>query len=298
MNLGAILLVFASGFLHANWNYLAKKSTDKLSFLWGAKVFSLFIISPIFAYYIISSSGGSINNIHILLLLGAASGLIHVLYIYFLSMAYRYGDISFSYPIARGTAPFIVALFSFLFIGELPSIVGLLGMVLIALGIFFLVKSDSRKNLSGSEDNRNTSIKHSNLAFIFAILTSLMIALYIFLDGKGSRVFSPIIFMFVYSVFSTIFFTIPIVKRSKKLFKEINKNFKPMIATGVLEPLSYFLALQAMQLSQLGYVASLRNISIVFATLLGVIVLKEPLTVYRIVGSTIIFFGVLSLSFG
>ncbi|MEF8798714.1 MAG: EamA family transporter, partial [Candidatus Bipolaricaulota bacterium] len=273
------MLVFASGFLHANWNYLAKKSTDKLSFLWGAKVFSLFIISPVFVYYLTSFPGRpSINNYSVLVGLGAASGVIHVLYVYFLSMAYRYGDISFSYPIARGTAPFIVALFSFLFIGELPSIAGFLGMALIALGIFFLVKSDLRENFNGSEDDRNVYIKDSGNAFIFAILTSLMIAFYIFLDGKGSRVFSPIIFMFVYSVFSTIFFTIPIVKRSKKLFKEIKKNFVPMIATGVLEPLSYFLALQAMQLSQLGYVASLRNISIVFATLLGVIMLKEPFT--------------------
>ncbi|MFB6290664.1 MAG: EamA family transporter [Candidatus Bipolaricaulia bacterium] len=300
MNLNAILLVLASGLLHANWNYLAKSSKDKLSFLWGAKVVSVLVVTPIFIYYLtFSPTGFRVGNLSLLITLGAVSGLVHVFYFYFLSMAYRYGDISFSYPIARGTAPFLVALLSFFFLAESPSLAGLIGMVLIAIGIGLLVNSNSvETEADGSTVNDRNSILDKKKALTFALLTSIMISSYIFLDGKGSRVFTPIVFMYVYSVFSTLFFTTKIIKRSKMLFRELEENLKPMMATGIMEPLSYFLALKAMQLSQLGYVASLRNVSILFATLLGVIRLNEQLTPARATGSIIVFLGVVSLGFG
>ncbi|MFP4136031.1 MAG: EamA family transporter, partial [Candidatus Acetothermia bacterium] len=59
-----------------------------------------------------------------------------------------------------------------------------------------------------------------------------------------------------------------------------------------------FLALSAMQLAQLGYVASFRNVSVVFATLLGVVKLKEEFTFYRLIGSLVIFLGAVLLSVG
>ncbi len=117
LNLNAVSLVIASGVLHATWNYLAKCSKDKLYFLWTVKVTSLCLLTPIVAYRLL---GGSItrdtgSSLSYLLLLGLASGFVHFFYNYFLSQAYEYGDISFSYPVARGFAPFIVALLSFLF---------------------------------------------------------------------------------------------------------------------------------------------------------------------------------------
>lgn len=300
MNLNAVSLVLASGLLHAIWNYLAKSSKDKLSFLWGAKVISVLVITPILIYYLTQFPGNRpLNNLSFLFLLGATSGMVHVFYFYFLSMAYRYGDISFSYPIARGMAPFIVALLSFFFLAETPSLRGVVGMVLIALGIGSLVSSKSKgKGGDGDGEKEISSILNHKKALTFALLTSAMIASYIFLDGKGSRDFTPIIFMYVYSLFSTLFFTVPVIRRSKKLFIELRENLNSMLATGIMEPLSYFLALQAMQISQLGYVASLRNVSILFAALLGIIRLNEPFTPARAFGSIVIFLGVVSLSLG
>jgi len=299
VNQQAVILVLVSGLIHSSWNYLAKRSRDKLSFLWSAKVIAILLLLPLFIYRIAGNSNSCQETRSLLALMGfgAASGFVHFAYVYFLSKAYRYGDISFSYPIARGVAPFLVTLLSLLFLNELPTLAGLAGMALILFGIGFLVKSrasnDSR--VSNFESGRG-SILSRRKPFVFALLTSVMIALYIFIDGIGSRDFSPFVFMYAYSVISTFFLTLPILNRVENVIEEIKLNCRWILVTGAMMPLSYFLALNAMRLTQLGYVASLRNVSVLFATVYGVIKLKEPLTPFRLAGSLVIFLGALLIS--
>lgn len=301
MNLTAVFLVLTSGFIHAGWNYLAKSSKDKLSFLWGSKVVSLVSLSLLLFYYLVFYGGGGEleGNYLSFILFGLGSGFIHSFYIYFLGMAYRYGDISFTYPIARGLAPFLVALFSFFFIGETPSLVGALGMLLVAVGMVLLVgdKSYGEKD-KNEEKGEDESVFYSNTPLIFAVFTAVTIASYTFLDGRGSREFTPLLFVYAYSLVSTILLTVPVLGRGKKFAIEIKTNLKTMFFTGIMMPLSYFLALSAMQLTQLSYVASLRNISVVFVTLLGVIKLKEEFTFFGLTGSLVIFLGAVLLSIG
>ncbi|MBS3765421.1 EamA family transporter [Candidatus Bipolaricaulota bacterium] len=303
MHLSAILLVLASGFLHAGWNYLAKSSRDKISFLWLAKLAALLVLSPLLLYYLFYHGGLEvlITNYRTLLYLGVGSGFVHFFYNYFLSMAYRFGDISFTYPIARGLAPFLVALFSFFFLSEVPSSLGILGMALVASGMFLMVASKSageENEDDGPDKDKGSSLLSGKAPLIFAVLTSVTIASYIFLDGKGSREFTPFLFMYAYSLTSTILLAVPVMKRKEELVLEFETNLKNVLFTGVMMPSSYFLALSAMQLAQLGYVASFRNISVVFATLLGVVKLKEEFTFYRLIGSLVIFLGAVLLSIG
>lgn len=133
---------------------------------------------------------------------------------------------------------------------------------------------------------------------IFVVMTSITIASYIFLGGQGSGEFTPFLFMYAYSLVSTILLSVYVLRRKKKLVLEVRTNLKTIFSTGVMIPLSYFLALSAMQLAQLGYVASFRNVSVVFATLLGVTKLKEEFTSYRLVGIIVIFLGAVLLSLG
>ena len=298
MNLNAVLLVVTSGVIHATWNYLAKSSNDKLSFLWAVKVISILLLTPIFAYRLIGSSiipQAETSVLH-LLLLGFASGFVHFLYSYFLSQAYEYGDISFSYPIARGSAPFIVALFSYLFLAETPSIFGLAGMVLVASGLVFLVKSRRLETEVGNGRSESTLSLSLKNPLLFASLTALMIAIFVLLDGTGSRVYTPLVFMYFYSLVSTVLLTFLIFRYPGKIYRELNQNLMSILGAGVMMPLSYLLALHAMRLTQLGYVASLRNISVVFATFLGISQLEESFTLTRIFGSLVVFAG--ALAFG
>jgi len=299
LTLKPILLVLTSSVLHAAWNYLAKKSGDKLSFLFAVKTTSLVILTPVILFYLTGSAAirEGLANYRLLVVLALASGLIHSLYNFFLSRAYEYGDISVSYPIARGMAPFLVALFSFFFLGETPSSAGISGMALIALGIFLLVKSrpPQEMEVEGREEVSYFNLKNPVL---FAILTAIMISLYVSFDGLGSRNFTPLSFMYFYSFVSIIFLSIPISRSPGVLFRELRENKGAIFAGGVMMPLSYLLALHAMRLSQLGYVASLRNVSVVFAAFLGFLWLDEPFTPFRLGGSAIVFLGALFLGFG
>lgn len=301
MQLNAVFLVLASGLLHACWNYLAKSSKDKLSFLWGAKVTALILLSPVLIYYLFFYGGTEKleGNYLTLVLFGLGSGFVHSFYVYFLSMAYRYGDISFTYPIARGLAPFLVALLSFVFIGEIPNLSGAVGMMLIAAGMVFMVRSKSYgEDVEVVKKEVESSILFGKAPLIFAVLTAVTIASYIFLDGRGSREFTPFLFMYSYSLVSTILLGFPALWRRENFAVEIRANLKTMLVTGIMMPLSYFLALRAMQLTQLGYIASFRNISVVFATLLGLIKLKEEFTLFRLMGGMIIALGAILLSIG
>lgn len=295
MNLSAVLLVVISGVIHATWNYLAKSSKDKLSFLWAVKVISIVLLTPIFAYRIIGSSiiPQAGTPVFRLLLLGFASGFVHFLYSYFLSQAYEYGDISFSYPIARGSAPFIVVFFSYLFLAETPSISGLVGMVLVASGVVFLVKS-RRQDIENGDEKSTFSLSLQN-PFLFASLTALMIAIFVLLDGIGARDYTPLIFMYFYSLVSTVLLTFLVFRNPGKIYREFSQNFMSILGAGIMMPLSYLLALHAMRLTQLGYVASLRNISVVFATFLGIRQLDESSTLARVFGSFVVFAGALAL---
>ena len=172
-------------------------------------------------------------------------------------------------------------------------------MTLVTFGTVFLVKS-KRSNGGGQDDggsNKNSLFKQ-RAPLLFAGLTAVTIALYLFLDGNGARRFTPFLFMYSYSFFSTIFLALVVFRRREELFGEVRTNLKSICMTGIMMPLSYFLALSAMQLTQLGYVASFRNISVVFATLFGFFLLDEEFTPYRLVGSLFIFLGAISLGLG
>ena len=301
MGIIAVILVLASGGLHSIWNFLVKRSEDKLCFLWGAKVISVLLLSPLFSLYItfdVRIFRGDGGNLAYLLALGFISGTVHLLYNYFLSQAYRFGDISLSYPIARGAAPFLVVLVAFFFLGEVPSVLGLLGMLMVALGIVSMVITRSSGNPRKYEE-KNSDPSSGLFGFqspvLFAAITAIMISGYVFIDGRGSRVFGPLVFMYVFSLISTTLLTIPMMGKKNAVYRELKNNMGAVIGTGILMPLSYFLALQAMRLSPLAYVASLRNISIVFAAFLGVVVLLEPFTLTRFLGSIVIFGGALLL---
>ena len=280
---------------------MAKNSHDKLSFLWAAKALALLLLSPLFLYYFLQLEGASkvTGNPFAFIVFGLGSGFVHFGYNYFLSMAYRYGDISFTYPIARGLAPFLVALFSFFFIGETPSVSGAAGMTLVAFGTVFLVNSKRNKD-SGADETEVEEVSpfKQRAPLIFAGLTAITIALYLFLDGNGARRFTPFLFMYSYSFVSTVLLALVVFRRREKLFREVRTNLKSICFTGVMMPLSYFLALSAMELAQLGYVASFRNVSVVFATLFGFFLLGEEFTPHRLVGSLFIFLGAVSLGLG
>jgi len=171
-------------------------------------------------------------------------------------------------------------------------------MILVALGTLFLVNSKRSNDSEPDEAVKEASPFKQRAPLIFAGFTAVSIALYLFLDGNGARRFTPFLFMYSYSFVSTVLLALVVLRRRDKLLQEVRTNLKSICFTGIMMPLSYFLALSAMQLTQLGYVASFRNISVVFATLFGFFLLDEEFTYYRLAGSILIFSGAISLGLG
>src|SRR4030081_3359963 len=169
LSLGVTLAVLGAGFLHASWNALLKSSAggDALldtaavvagSSLWGLVFVGLVPFPALKAWPYI-----------------AASSVIHFGYYLTLAQAYRTGDLSFAYPLMRGTAPLLVTALGSILLRELPSIQMTLGIVLISLGIVSIafVQSGSRA--------------HPPSAVYWAFANATLIAAYTLIDGSGAR---------------------------------------------------------------------------------------------------------------
>ena len=213
-----------------------------------------------------------------------ASTLIHWGYYYSLTTAYKFGDLSLIYPIARGISLVIVTTFAFFWINERLTWVEMSGVLLISTGILFL-------------GLRSLSNEKSIPGLVFALTTGMLIAAYSVTDGFGVRLtenpLSYIVWLFIAEGFVIFYifgrFRVRLLKAS---FSEIMLGF----LAGVISTLAYGLALYAKSLAPLGIVTALRETSVVIATLIGVLWFKEKPIGYRIGAASIVFCGIIFLA--
>src|SRR6476660_3534023 len=131
MDLAILLLLLVSAVIHASWNLLSKRSTDKQAFLWLTLVATLvlLLLPAIWLYGPIPAQGW---------LFIVLSGVLEAVYFLLLGGAYQRGDMSLVYPLARGSAPLFVLLIAYAFLNENVRFGGVMGIVLIVAGIYVL----------------------------------------------------------------------------------------------------------------------------------------------------------------
>src|SRR5213080_4030513 len=129
LTLGVTLAVLGTGFLHAGWNALLKSAPGGDALLDTATVVAGSAVSGLAVVPFVPLPAAAAWPYM------AASATIHFGYYLTLAQAYRTGDLSFAYPLMRGTAPLIVAVLGSIFLRELPSMPMMLGIVLISLGV-------------------------------------------------------------------------------------------------------------------------------------------------------------------
>ena len=213
-----------------------------------------------------------------------ATTFLHGLYRYSVVKSYQYGDLSFVYPIARGGSVLIIGLISILILGVDINLAGIIGIILICLGLFMI------SFLTAKKFNRS--------AFIIAITTASLIATYTILDGIAVRQ-SENAFTFIY--WMLLLNGIPMLIYA--LFSQTglrNKNsykVRDGVVAGILAILGYGLVVWSMQFIEIAYVSSIREISIVLATLLSFYLLKESDARKRVMPSIIICTGITILYF-
>jgi uncharacterized membrane protein len=280
----AILLVLLSAAMHAFRNFFNKKALDKQAFVWWYEIFGLIFFAPLFLITLLHDG----TNTHISTTFICLSGFVHFIYWYFLSKALEKGDLSLIYPIMR-SSPALVLIFSITILGENVSVLGVTGILLVAIGVYTI----NMESLALSELLRPFRAMTRDRAIQFAFLTLFSVACYTLVDKIAVSQMHPVIFAYVYpwislSLFSGYIFK---AKSSGVLKKEWALHKGSILVCGVLSIFGYFLILQAFTMERMSYVVGLRQLSIVFAVLLGGHLLKEKNKKIRIASSIIIFLG-------
>ena len=218
------------------------------------------------------------------------SAVVHWIYFGVLIGAYRYGDLSQVYPIARGTAPAMVAFEAWIFEGEALTALETLGALIVSAGIVSLAW-----RRRGGE-----ALVHEPKAIGFALLTALTIAIYLLADGMGGRrsgdALTYICWLFVLQGVPLVAFTL--WRRRGRLAESIRPHLKQGLFGGAIAGLSYGIAIWAMSVAPLAHVVAVRETSVLFGAALGALVLKEPFGRYRIVASAVIAAGAVLLNLG
>ena len=277
----AILLLLTSAFLHALWNLLLKRSQEKYSAM-GWQV----LISGIFAFLLLIFTGFPPRSMWLFALISMS---LEALYFILLSSAYSDHDFSLVYPIARGTAPAFLMLWSILFLRENPTAGGILGISMVVGGMIII----GATSLIQSRGSR-LHIK----GVLTALAVALIISLYTLIDGTAVKNGPPLPYAL------TMFMLVPILTTTYNVRRFGWKHFAarwngprlPLILAAVLGVVAYLLALIAYTFAPLSYSGAIREVSVVIGAFLGWQFLEEKMGGTRVLGSIVIFAGILVIA--
>ena len=270
-------MVLGAALLHAVWNALVKVNGNRLIMV-AIMMTSQAVIAILVLPFVEFPTPASWPYIW-------ASTALHTAYFLFLVMAYRYGDLSHVYPIARGSAPLIVAVVSVAIVGETLSRQAALSVVLIALGIMSLTLT---RGASGFREPK---------AILYALGTGVFIAGYTVVDGLGGRLAdSAHSYIFWLNLFDGIPITIlALYLRWGQIFVQVRTSWKPGVFSGIVSLVAYWIVIWAMTLAPMALVSAVRETSMVFAVLFGVLFLRERLNLVRLASTTITLVGAVIL---
>ena len=288
MNSYALGLVVSAAILHAGWNYLLKKCGGGIGVLTLSAIVATVALTP-FSLFLIFVNQFAFTPTMIGVIIG--SGVLHMIYFLLLDRAYRSGgELSVVYPLARATGPLITILVATLIFGEHMSAVALAGAILI--GISALVLTGNPAKLLRKDTSTGVG---------FALLCGCMIASYTLWDKQAVAVLliPPVVFDWGANLSRIVMMAPMAMKREPGAISRAWRDHRnTVIAIGVLSPLSYILVLTAMVFTPVSYVAPARELSILFAALLGAHALKEGDATRRTIAALGMVLGIAGLALG
>lgn len=214
-----------------------------------------------------------------------ASGVIHVGYFLLVAGAYRHGELSYVYPLMRGTAPALTAIAGALLLTEIPALQGWLGVVLICSGVLLLA----------GDAWRRATLQSS--ATLFALGTAGIVVVYTLVDGVGVRlsgnaaVYTGWVFLLTALPLTAIF----LLRDHRSTLTYARQHWRRGLFGGACTLASYALALWAMTQAPIALVAALRETSVVFGTLLAALLLKESVSRTRYAAIGVVVAGAVAI---
>jgi drug/metabolite transporter (DMT)-like permease len=279
-------LLLAAALMHASWNALLKADRSDRLATFGVIMTTGTVMGVCAVPFLPWIEPGAWKFL-------AISVIVHVAYYTFLLKAYSYGDLSHTYPIARGLGPLLVALVSGRVIGEhlRPQDIG--GVLLLTAGLLTLAMP-----LKPAADTTN---RHG-LATLFAVLTGITIAAYIIADGMGVRSAGPdfehrlayIAWLCVLEGPWLLVFAA--VMRPGTIVSHLRRNWWRGVIGGLIANTGYGIAIYALVLGPMAHVAALRETSVLFGALMGTLLLGEPFGMRRVAAAFVIVSGLVLMN--
>jgi len=277
----AIALLLISAVLHTAWNLLIKQSQDKYIVTWW-----MVTIGGLFAIIALFFTGLPPRHMWTFALV---SVLVEATYFVTLSYAYHDNDFSLIYPVARGTAPAFLALWSFLFLHEKLTTGGLLGLALIIGGLIVI----------GVNTLTQAHVTHVHFKGVaVALFIALLISIYSTIDGAAVK--NGYALPYVMSMFALVPLPItPFIFREYKWGKIkqvlVDYPFRVPLAA-ILGVVAYLMAVFSYSIAPLSYAGAVREVSVVFGALTGWWLLKERMGGVRLIGAFVIFVGIVIIA--
>lgn len=273
MSLAIFLAILGAALLHAGWNALIKTGGNKQS--------AMLVLSVGHAAAgAVVAATRPLPGLEILPWL-VASGLIHMAYQLFLSFAYDHGDLSRVYPIARGTAPLIVAIVGAVLLADRISPAEYVGIVVLGIGILGM----ARGVFSSGESRRMLP---------FAFGSALATASYSLVDGAGARASGDAIAYVGWLMMTSALFYIPaaLALRGRDALPSNGGQWATGLVAAVASYGAYAVVVWAMTRAPIALVAALRETSILFAMLIGWMVFSDRMSPGKVIAGGLIVTGV------
>jgi drug/metabolite transporter (DMT)-like permease len=287
MSFAPIVLVVLAAFIHATWNLLSKRAAVAgPTFVFAYNLVACVAYAPWVAWLLAQGAlTWSLPVAGCILL----SGLIHLAYSVCLQRGYQVADLSVVYPIARGTGPTFSSLGAFLLLGEAPSSQGLLGLAAVVIGI----------GLISTQGDLAAFRRPSGQAGVrWGVGTGLFISTYTVVDAYGVKTLGiqPVVLDWFSNLLRFVLLA-PVALRDLNRARELMQGrWLLAIGVGLLSPLSYILVLAALEMgAPLSVVAPTREMSMMIGALFGMLMLREAVGIWRLVGCLVLVAGVVLL---
>ena len=267
------LLIFFAALLHALWNIIIKSLNNSLVGIAVKVFFQSIIFFPII--FIVQPPQG-LTWFYLV-----CSSILHSIYFILLGSMYNRGDMTVIYPIARGCAPVFVTILSLIFLQDSISLVGIIGIITVSFGLVLLSLESFKMEMN---------IKIIGISLFIALI----ISIYTFTDGAGVRSADMASTYIVWNFFLGGWISIGYVffRNKKELFELQLIDLMYILLATIISFTAYAIIIWSMKHIPIGFVSSMRESSIIFASLIGYYFLKEKIGYIRLLSGFIFFIGV------
>lgn len=295
MSAQALALVLLAGVVHAGWNIVAKKVGGDARFAFFTSVWMMLVWAPLGLWL----GWDAVPRWSALQWAAVGvSGVLHVVYFVTLLRGYREADLTVVYPLARGTGPLLSAMLAVWLLGEAITTAGVLGVLGVVAGVVLIAGGSSWLRASAAGDSSPVARRRMRQGLFYGVLTGVWIASYTVVDGYAVKMLalSPVLVDYMGNLVRTVLLA-PVALRDRAATAALwRTQWRGALLVALFSPIAYVLVLYAVQQAPLSHVAPAREVSMLFAALIGGRLLGEGDRALRVAGALMIAGGVAALA--